>query len=287
MCEVEIKVDFEEVDVKTNENGNNVCWESPVKVKIPEPEPVKDENVYRLMAEETGGYYAMVTPFGAIITDTDFPDEYYPDEPTPEKLVIPDTLNGIPVVAIEAWALLDCKSKEIVLPDSCLGFISDEWTDDLEQITDYERHIRSCLYISDQESIPPSCEKVVLGKNTKLHSGIFYNCINLKEIVIPNPENITYIDDFAFAGCRSLVADFEFPNLKVIERKAFIGCKNVKITLPDDMTKIAINLFTSFPKENVRYSDKLAERIGKAFLSREINIEEDIMSQTLYLGKVK
>ena len=56
---------------------------------------------------------------------------------------------------------------------------------------------------------------------------VFYNCDNLKEIILPN--SLIYIEEFAFAECKNLNKVVIPETVQTIDKKAFKNSKNVVI----------------------------------------------------------
>ena len=75
------------------------------------------------------------------------------------------------------------------------------------------------------------------GVCTEIGEEAFYNCKNLKEVVIP--ENIQTIGNFAFRGCTGLEKVTFFEGLETIGGKAFADCTSLKeAEIPLSVTKI-------------------------------------------------
>lgn len=164
---------------------------------------------------------------------------------TVTSAVVPDTIQGIPVVGIDGSAFLDCSLlKSVSLPDG---------------IPELKSHVfYSC---SALESI------VIPQSVTKIGECAFSYCESLKTITVPG--NVTRIDDMAFGACYGLesitlsygvisvgesafaechsLTNISLPNsLQVISPFAFLNCHSLtSITLPESMTKISVSTFRS------------------------------------------
>ena len=97
-------------------------------------------------------------------------------------LVIPDAIEGYPVVSIDAYAFYNCMGlTSITIPDSVTNIGDDAFSNctSLESVT-----------------IPNSV--------TNIGDGAFFNCTSLESVTIPN--SVTNIGDDAFSDCSSLTA---------------------------------------------------------------------------------
>lgn len=92
--------------------------------------------------------------------------------------------------------------------------------------------------------VPPKTEGtfVVNEKTTTIAFGAMQNCINVREIVLP--EGLTTIMDSAFTNCAAL-SKINLPNsITDIAWKAFKRCQSLtRITLPNQLTRLNNELF--------------------------------------------
>lgn len=200
-----------------------------------------------------------------------------------EKLVIPDTLGGKPVIGLLARSLANTKAtpnpyireidyttinrlklKEIVLPET-LQIIEEEAFGGLGTL---ERLVIPDTVTSIHGSAFRGCcalKHIRLPKQIRgIDSYSFYNCLQLEEVIIP--EGITYVGSRVFENCRSLkqihlpdsvksigqdafyesgLVSFTFPpEVRSIERFMFSGCKDLEeVILPEQVPSIAIHVF--------------------------------------------
>ena len=110
-----------------------------------------------------------------------------------DTLVIPATLNGLPVTSIDDNALTDCYAKEIILPDSI-------------------ETIGAQAFMNCQ-----NLESIVLPKNLKhMEPGIFAYCWNLKSVTMyTDVEFIGYKDNHALCVPSLLFEDIPVEQLTV------------------------------------------------------------------------
>lgn len=101
-------------------------------------------------------------------------------------------------------------------------------------------------------SITPSSEYDDSIFDGYVPEGIFYGCISLTEMVIP--ESVTSIGKAAFYGCIN-IGEFILPStLTTIGDQAFYGCSGIKdIVIPYNVVSIGQNVFTNCNKYFVIY----------------------------------
>ncbi len=133
------------------------------------------------------------------VTITGFNYDFEP----PASLVIPDTIEGCPVTAIQFWAFSDCTALESVeIPDTvtsigeaaffnCSGLERVKLPANLTELP--SNAFGYCRNLT-QVTIPDSV--------TSISNHVFYNCSSLTEVTIP--ANVSYIDLGIFEGCTSL-----------------------------------------------------------------------------------
>ncbi|MBR4182350.1 MAG: leucine-rich repeat protein [Lachnospiraceae bacterium] len=173
---------------------------------------------------------------------TELADEIFgtPYLPTisPEKIVLPDTLERIGDNAFQGSAL-----TEIIIPDSvkylgeqafsgCNGLISVEIGDGVEVIK--ESTFNGCIRLTS----------VVIGDGVEtLELSAFYGCSSLTSVEFG--ENVKTIGDTAFNGCSSL-EDVTFDkNLETIGTAAFCATKLKSVSFNSGLKNIGNNAFMS------------------------------------------
>lgn len=132
---------------------------------------------------------------------------------------------------------------------------------------------------------------VLSSSLTKLPQNAFNHCVNLKvedKLVIPN--NVTVIENSAFARCSSLTGDLEIPDtVTSIEDNAFYGCSSLNgyLTLPSQLTVIPNCAFWDCSHLKVQGGLKIPENVksigwgafrGCAQLKGSLTLPEDIES---------
>lgn len=130
-------------------------------------------------------------------------------------LVIPDTLDGLPVTAIGEGAFYEVVGlTSVKLP---------------ETVTVIGAGAFYCCTGLESVTLPDGL--------TEIGESAFYQCESLKEIHIP--DGITTIPDSCFAVCSALT-DITFPDsLEIIEAQAFYGVSQVDtLVIPETVTDI-------------------------------------------------
>ena len=205
-------------------------------------------------------------------------------------LVIPEIIDGKPVTRIGKTAFRRCSSlTSITIPDSvtktydypnilnsfeqlslqdCINLTAIEVSAGNPTITSVD----GVLFSKDQTTLYIYPE----GKNdaaytipnnvTRIATGAFFQCSNLKNITIP--ESITSIGEWAFQDCTNLESVTIPDGVTNIGEDLFFRCKNLKtVRLGDGVTSIGLGSFCyCISLERITLPDKL-EKIGKkAFL---------------------
>lgn len=127
-----------------------------------------------------------------------------------KKIIVPETIEGIPVTVIEEYAFFYTDVKKLILPES---------------IKVLKEHA-----IADCEKL----ESIVLPKNLiKIEKAAFAGCTKLKSIKLPS--GLTEIPGSTFSGCTALKKIVIPTNVVSIGCEAFIGCSHMeKVVIPKD-----------------------------------------------------
>lgn len=130
-------------------------------------------------------------------------------------IVIPDTIDDVPIVGIGARAFENCKNLDtVVMPESVL------------RIGNYA--FSGCTGLSGMY-IPQSVK--FLG------NGVFYECTGIKEIAIP--EGVEFLYENLFARCTNLNSISLPQSLTSISKHAFDFCTSLsEIVVPESVTSI-------------------------------------------------
>ena len=177
---------------------------------------------------------------------------------TPEEIVIPDAINGVPVASIAASAFNNCTSlKTISLPDTITmigknafnGCTSLEnlYIEDLTSYLniDYSRDYTACpMYFAKNLYI-----NGILSENVTVPEGVtvipiyaFYGCECLKSISLPS--TLESINGSSFSGCINLQSVTFKEGVTNIGGSSFYRCTSLtEIAIPDSVTNIGQSAF--------------------------------------------
>ena len=168
----------------------------------------EDGLIYRIYSEES---YAEITGYNG----------------NGKNLIIPESLDGVPVTSIGQQAFVNCTTLESVeIPDSItrMGYWAFSGCSNLKQV----KLSKNLKYINmDCFSECSSLESIVVPEGvTQLAPGAFMHCTNLKKIELPS--TLEGIYEHAFARCINLTQITIPAKVKVIAYGAFVGCDNLK-----------------------------------------------------------
>lgn len=147
-----------------------------------------------------------------------------------EKIVIPKTYFGMPVVEIAEDGFRDCsKLESITIPNS------------VTSIGTLAFHL--CVNLKNVE-IPNSV--------TSIGSYAFAGCTSLETIVIP--DSITRLEHSVFESCKSLTSVVIPDSVTSIERSVFENCDSLtSVVIPDSVTSIDANAFYCNKLKSIKY----------------------------------
>ena len=159
-------------------------------------------------------------------------------------VVIPDTIDGLPVRDVSAGTFMNCdKVTDVILPEGIDGV----WTRTFENCTGLRTvHLPSTVaVISDGAFI--NCTSLVHinlpQALTEIGVCAFKGCVRLSHAEFP--EGLQYIQASAFRNCKSLKRITLPGSLVHLEQKAFDGCKQLQhVTVRGSDTRIAEGAFT-------------------------------------------
>lgn len=203
--------------------------------------------------------YALVTNGTITVSITDYPAE------NTGVAVIPGTIEGHPVTAIEYGPFAACSLSKIVVPDHVTyiedyAFYNNEFltnvvlgagVTDIQKGTFSESPNLASIVIPD--SVTNIASKAFLNcyglSNLVIGSGVtfigdhaFYECSSMPDLRIPDA--VGFIDQWAFANCSGLT-DIDFGSgLTNISHYAFSGCAGLtNFTLPSSLNEMGSGVF--------------------------------------------
>ena len=138
-----------------------------------------------------------------------------------DELIIPDEINGYPVVEIGAYAFSGDEALVLLTVGKNVKIIG-------------ENAFAECPLLARVQ---------VTDALRKLESSAFYACPRLAEFI--GAKNLDYIEELAFYNCLAL-AYFDFSNnLTTLGSEAFSGCESLtEVTLPAKLKEIGIGAFS-------------------------------------------
>lgn len=175
---------------------------------------INETNVFdETVKENTDNSKLQSTPDEFIGMDTE--EGYFIDEYTGSAkiIIVPDELDGKPVVGFDVDAFHNVDFEEMVLPKGMKK---------IEKSTFANR---------------VNLKKVTLNEGLEeIGNKTFINCTNIEEITIPS--SVTKIGDAAFCGCTSLKSVILNEGLQYIGSTCFSVCAIESIIIPESIVSI-------------------------------------------------
>ena len=137
-----------------------------------------------------------------------------------KKLIIPDTIDGYPVISIGG-------ERSIIVESYPFGTFDNQWSLSYIPYALFER----CNNL----------EEIKLPKQLEWIGASAFSSTKLKKVVLP--DTVTYIGAGAFASCWQLEEVTLSKNVEIIERYAFHFAKIKEIILPDSLLRIGDEVF--------------------------------------------
>ena len=159
-----------------------------------------------------------------------------------DTFVVPDEIEGYPVVTIEAGAFQFAPLTKVVLPET-VDFI-DSWAFDgcvyLEEITLPER----LEYIGRYAFSGTELEKIELNyPNINISPNAFDGCKKLTDVTL----NVKSIDEMAFFNCKLLKNIALGDSVEKISSQAFMNCGAIEnINFPASLKAMGTGAFKAF-----------------------------------------
>jgi hypothetical protein len=204
------------------------------------------------------------------------------------EVIIPSTLDGLPVTTIGDFAFSERDLTSVTIPNSvtrignsaftvCTNLASINIGNNVTNIG--AKAFASCPSLTGV-TIPNSViaigdfafsrcyglTNVIIGNRVvSIGEGAFYLCAGLTNIVIP--DSVTLIDDWAFSGCAYLTAVTLGNHIAEIEDWAFSHCFSLtSVSIPDSVERIGSKAFIScYSLTNVTIGNGITEIEERAF----------------------
>lgn len=220
--------------------------------------------------ELDGNKYYILPDNTALIYESKYKNKYSDNsEPVEKTVIVPEEVDGYPVVGIESEAFMYSTVTDVILPDS---------------ITYIGSNAFSCSGYLNKISFPKSLE--IIGVRA------FSGCTSITKADINCPElklsrwmfensgledvslTVKSIDEQAFMGCKQLENVTLNEGIEIIEANAFENCTNLKsIKLPLSLKIIGQGAFSGTLIKSIKISPyievigKIPQRIGLINLS--------------------
>ncbi len=160
---------------------------------------------------------------------------------TTSPVIVPETIDGLPVVNVNGFFGRESSLEAIVFPDTCTS------------ITGFWDYLK--------------LKSVTLPENiTEIEENTFKDCTSLESITIP--ASVIKIGSFAFSGCSSLTSvEFNEGLLNICEM-AFQLCNLQSLNLPSTLTRIQQGAFRLNPELKTVTIPSSVTEIGKEAFSK-------------------
>lgn len=200
---------------------------------------------YKIITEKIDGKSVKHARVYQLTYPRDNRSQYIVPEDTELKgeVVIPSTVQGVPVTKIYYGAFRGCSQiTSVVLPET-MEWIGDRAFCDCTGLTSVHlneglKMIEGCAFQNC------ALTSVVIPPNVEMYESVFSGCTDLEKVTFENRDWNMYVPPYCFSNCTSL----KEVNLGVhrgleIERYAFSGCSALEeLTIPPNTGNIGVML---------------------------------------------
>ncbi len=204
---------------------------------------------------------------------------------------VPAAYKGLPVTAIESWALLNnTTAKYITLPESITSIGVFSFSNCAIKSLSLPSNL---TYIGESAFEDSNIETIVIPENVEyIGKNVFRNCHFLQKVEIES-EKLKFLPENAFMSCGALeeinsdneVVDVS--NFSTLGRSAFKGCRNIKsLVLSSNLTEIPENFCAKCSYlENIVLPESIASIGDYAFQNVLGLVSLDIPSTVIRIGE--
>ena len=221
--------------------------------------------------------------------------EIYATDKSITEALIPEEIDGIPVVALRQNAFYGCEKLAVIsLPDTlvhigkgALSGISNEAYTEHNNVAKYlgneDNPFLVLITVRDLEDVQyfvteagtkfiydgaladlKHIVSVTLTAVNEIGNSAFLNCTSLQDAAIP--AEVKRVGDYAFAGCTAMLEASFYGENTYIGAYSFYGCKNLtKVNLPYGVTEIPEGAFKSTSLQTLSLPDTVVKIGASAF----------------------
>ena len=241
--------------------------DEPKKEKIPatEPQQIEETTPATIIKNASLQYPSFNDLFKYNVYDTYVEITEYVGDDNAEEVIVPATLDNLPVYVIDSEVFDKCKVKSIVFEEGIYRIN-----------TDFSFYLESVTLPSTLDFVGYGCfESCHNLKNVVIPEGIdsiqpqaFMHCDMLKDITIPS--TVYSISSEAFAYCESLEVINISEGVVNIDDYAFVGCKALKtVNIPSSVKSLGESVFQGSGLESIDIPETVEELGSGAFTACE------------------
>ncbi len=218
------------------------------KIEAKKMPQIDKENLSDEYINFNGDYYYICPDNTAVLAKSKYSrDNDSETEPIKGKIIVPDEVNGYPVIAIDETAFIYAPITEIVLPDTLryIGFRAFDCCSYLENINIPENleYMGECAF----ECCDSLKELTINAPELNIPYYAFYSCRNLTDINL----NVKSIGESSFRQCINLKNLNLGNNVETICSDAFYNCTSIEsIQIPASLKVIGTGAFSSFSHDS-------------------------------------
>lgn len=181
-------------------------------------------------------------------------------------VTIPDTIEGLPVRAIQAYAFVySTLPLHVTVPGTIYSIGSSAFADSRSLVSVTISDGVTSIEFGAFSGCTELTGVTIPNSVTLIEGGAFYRCAALTSITIPG--GVSSIEESTFAWCTGLTSVVMSNGIASIGPNAFNGCTNLgSVSIPDSVTTIGYRSFTFCPSlTNISIPDSVTSIGFEAF----------------------